>query len=240
MSQPSMQPIPLPPPLTARRDQTGWPADWPAAPGRATSSRASEERAKARALDQLAMAVLTAEADGRVTVMNQAAERLVGQADGLSIDHLGRLCCADLTSTGRLLNEIARAANGQPGEHGPITLPRPSLKQPLLVTLAGASAAPGDVGPRRRSVVLLVSDLDERPRIAGNRLARLYGLTPAEQRLAEALVDGLCLADAAVHLGVTIATARSRLKQVMAKTNCSRQADLIRLALTASTAVLRS
>ncbi len=238
MSQTTLQPIPL----SSRRERASLPASWPNdwAQMRPILGRSAEERAKARALDQLAMAVMTAESDGRITVMNHAAQRLVALRDGLAVDGQGRLCAAEPAATARLLSEIAKAAAGEPGEHGPITLARPSLKQPLLVTIAGASIAPGDVGPRRPSVVLLVSDLDERPRIASQRLARLYGLTPAEQRLAEALVDGLCLSDAAAHLNITIATARSRLKQVMAKTNCSRQADLIRLALTAATAVLRS
>jgi DNA-binding CsgD family transcriptional regulator len=39
------------------------------------------------------------------------------------------------------------------------------------------------------------------------------------------------LADAAEQLGIQLSTARTRLKIVQTKTNCRRQVDLVRLAL---------
>jgi len=62
-------------------------------------------------------------------------------------------------------------------------------------------------------------------------LRRLYGLTPAEARLAQALVAGEHLNDIAEHLGITKETARSQLKAVFAKTDTHRQAELVRVLL---------
>ena len=64
-------------------------------------------------------------------------------------------------------------------------------------------------------------------------LARQYGLSPGEARLAEEIVNGAPLVEAAERLGIQVSTARTRLKVVQAKTGCGRQVDLVRLALSA-------
>jgi DNA-binding CsgD family transcriptional regulator len=61
-------------------------------------------------------------------------------------------------------------------------------------------------------------------------LAAQFGLSPAEQRLTEALVNGVPLAEAAAQLGIRLSTARNRLKVIQRKTHCHRQVDLVRLA----------
>jgi DNA-binding CsgD family transcriptional regulator len=94
---------------------------------------------------------------------------------------------------------------------------------------------PLDVEPAaefaKGSVLLLLFDPDNVPRTFIDWIGRQFGLTPAEQRLAEQLVNGVPLADAAEALGIRVTTARTRLKAIQAKTHCHRQSDLVRLAL---------
>jgi DNA-binding CsgD family transcriptional regulator len=59
----------------------------------------------------------------------------------------------------------------------------------------------------------------------------LYSLSPVESRLADLLIQGLELREAADHLRVTTETARFHLKRVLKKTRTHRQANLIRLML---------
>ncbi|HYN39596.1 MAG TPA: hypothetical protein VES39_10120, partial [Rhodospirillales bacterium] len=66
-------------------------------------------------------------------------------------------------------------------------------------------------------------------RTAERRLRRQYGLTPAETALALAVASGAALRDYADERGVTVGTVRFQMKQVLAKTECRRQADLVRL-----------
>ena len=68
-------------------------------------------------------------------------------------------------------------------------------------------------------------------------LTRLYGLTPAEARLAAALVAGQSLVDFATEAEITANTARWTLKQVFAKTDTHRQAELVRRLLTGPAAL---
>ena len=60
-------------------------------------------------------------------------------------------------------------------------------------------------------------------------LRDLFGLTPAEARLALELAHGASPRDAANRLGVTWNTTRTQLKAVLAKTGTNRQAALVRL-----------
>jgi DNA-binding CsgD family transcriptional regulator len=75
------------------------------------------------------------------------------------------------------------------------------------------------------------------PRTPVKWLSRQFGLSPAEERLTEAIVNGVTLADAAEQIGIRISTARTRLKAIQTKTGCNRQVDLVRLAM--STPIVR-
>lgn len=70
----------------------------------------------------------------------------------------------------------------------------------------------------------------------GEVLERLFGLTGAEARLAIRIGRGDTPADVAQETGVSMATVRSQLAAVFAKTQTSRQAELV--ALLARVAIL--
>ena len=59
------------------------------------------------------------------------------------------------------------------------------------------------------------------------KIARYFGLSPAEAQLCEDLVTGMCLRDIAEKRHKSEATVRSYLKQVFQKTGCTRQGQLI-------------
>ena len=63
------------------------------------------------------------------------------------------------------------------------------------------------------------------------RLRRIYGLTRMEAEVASRVVRGMDLSEIAETLGITIHTVRGHLKQLFAKTNTHRQAELVRLIL---------
>lgn len=82
--------------------------------------------------------------------------------------------------------------------------------------------------------LLFVRDSDQHYAGLPDLIERTYGLTPAETRLVEQLLAGDSVADAAEQLGVTVGTARTRLKRVFQKTDTHSQADLMRLVLSTS------
>lgn len=184
------------------------------------------------AIDKLADGVIFATADGSVTNLNAAAERLLMSAHaGLSVRQ-GRLRCASAALTSNLQRVIARAsgtdkASGRQG--GALTVHRGHGDKPLTVfcvPLVEARRWSFDLHP---SVLLLVSDTSRNMRAPVDLLRDLFGLTLAEARLATRLGDGISLTDAAAELGVAKATVRSQLNAVFQKTQTNRQGELIRL-----------
>lgn len=57
----------------------------------------------------------------------------------------------------------------------------------------------------------------------------VFALTPAEARVAFALLDGMSLQAFSANAGVRISTVRWHLRNALAKTNCGNQRDLVRL-----------
>lgn len=58
-------------------------------------------------------------------------------------------------------------------------------------------------------------------------LAELFGLTPAEGRLAAMLVNGKSVIECAEELGIRVSTVREQLSNLFAKTRTSRQPELV-------------
>jgi DNA-binding CsgD family transcriptional regulator len=102
----------------------------------------------------------------------------------------------------------------------------------LLVHAVQLSKSTG-AGPH--TMVILI-DLEHWPKPNPITLQKIFGLTPAEANLAVQIAQGEPLADIARANHISIATARTQLAHVFAKTRTHRQADLV--ALLARVAIL--
>lgn len=89
----------------------------------------------------------------------------------------------------------------------------------------------------RPLAMILVADPDELSPSARD-LAQAFGLTPAESRLAAALLTGKRLSDIAAAAGVRITTLGTQLSSILRKVGVERQADLVRVL--SSVPVIRS
>lgn len=202
--------------------------------------RTADEAAQA-AFDRWGHAAFVLDGEARVVVMNRAADRLLHRADGLYLGRDGQLRAlgeprtraldATLRTCAAMINGVDAGAH--PAQLDGIILPGPSGGSPLramispLPFLTSAATAEFTGG----SVLLIIFDPEHSPPTPFGWIARQFNLTPAEQRLTEAIVSGLPLAQAAEQLGIRINTARTRLKTIQAKTHRHRQVDLVRLAM---------
>lgn len=84
-------------------------------------------------------------------------------------------------------------------------------------------------GPQQPCAIAFLSHPARPPLVDEAILRRLYGLTPAECRLATAICAGETIVTAAVQAGVSENTVRSQLKSIFDKTGTRRQAQLIKL-----------
>jgi DNA-binding CsgD family transcriptional regulator len=79
---------------------------------------------------------------------------------------------------------------------------------------------------------VFINDPAEQPPSRAALLSTLYGLTPAECRLADLLLDETDLRRVAEYMRITFETARFMLKTVFRKTETHRQSQLVRLLMT--------
>jgi DNA-binding CsgD family transcriptional regulator/PAS domain-containing protein len=183
-----------------------------------------------RAVDQASCPLIEVDAEARVLWMNpQARDRMRG--------HPGLVLAA-----GRLR---ARRRERDPALRDAVRWASRELQSLLPLTWAAKQACAVPLGEDDGGVphfcwVLLedgkalvaFDDADTvARRIAGAR--ELYGLSPAQVRLARLIVDGQDLAAAADLLGVSVNTLRTQLQRIFDKTGVRSQAALIRKLLSA-------
>jgi len=90
---------------------------------------------------------------------------------------------------------------------------------PLRVDLA--------VDDRRFAVIVVVDP--ERHSPSTEDLAEFFGLSPAEARLAAALLTGKTLSSIAANSGIRVTTVRTQLGSILRKVGAERQSDLVRI-----------
>jgi DNA-binding CsgD family transcriptional regulator len=157
-------------------------------------------------------------ADGAIVEANERAHLVLARGDGLR-SLRGRLVAGRRRDQKQLETLIAHAIDGHAGT---VVIERDEAAAPYLVDAVGATSAGS------RCVVLLIRDPHARPRGRRTLLQRAYGLTPAEARVADAIADGLSLAEIAERFGVARGTVKNQLKEVFAKVGVRRQAELVR------------
>jgi DNA-binding CsgD family transcriptional regulator/PAS domain-containing protein len=179
-------------------------------------------------LDVLPHPVFLLAEDGRPIYTNRGAERLLRKADGL-ISVRGTLRGA-VSSATRALEALIGAASRNPGKGGTARLARPSGEPPLvLVVIPIRNGNDSFFFADQPTSILCVSDPTERETIDPKVLTQLFGLTRAEASLASALLAGHELPAIATSSGRSIYTLRNLLARVMAKTETSRQSELVGL-----------
>jgi DNA-binding CsgD family transcriptional regulator len=193
-------------------------------------SLAASRGAGAEALDGLAQGVVFVNPLGRVLHCNAAAEALVRRGGGLTI-RANRLAAADprvqqqlAALLWRAQDPAARIAGAEPRS---LLVPRPDGQRPLVLNAVPLSPRRSRFVAPLPTVMLLIADPDAPRRIAADLLPVLYGLTPAEARLARALLAGGGLRRAAAGAGMTYETARWYLKVLFQKTGTRRQSELV-------------
>lgn len=111
-----------------------------------------------------------------------------------------------------------------------MTLDRPSGRRPLAVSVDPLPKQAG-LGSFGHGVLIRVIDPDALPLPGARaRWRALWALTPAEVRLAEAMITCDCdLRAASVALGVSYGTVRTQLASIFLKTGTNGQPQLMRL-----------
>jgi DNA-binding CsgD family transcriptional regulator/PAS domain-containing protein len=182
------------------------------------------------ALARMACGALVVDDQHRIVFMNGAAENSMG--DGLS-SMRGELRAASAEHQ-PLLERLLNCAHQRNEANGPLALPRPSGKKPLLLqAIPMHPAQSADHIDRfllsRPTVLVIVVDLEQEQEHSPIEALRLLGLTAAEARIAALVGSGHSRREAAEALGISEWTAREALKRVFSKLDISRQSQLVKI-----------
>jgi DNA-binding CsgD family transcriptional regulator/PAS domain-containing protein len=198
---------------------------------RATAVEA-QHHAAAAALDQDRCAVIAVTADARPLLINSEAAAMLAAGDRVHIAHgtIRPTHYPDILRFHAALDAVVRHADQRHRARGDaviLSLRGKGRAVPLVVTITPVAPTTGDRSDKAAAIIRLFRPVVSTHGI--DAVCQLFGLSPVEARLAEHLYRGQTIAEAATALHIKVETARSYLKQVFAKTDTHRQADLIAL-----------
>jgi DNA-binding CsgD family transcriptional regulator len=207
-----------------------------------------------QSLEEMEIAICMVRQDGSVLRSTRGAEHVFATRDGVWL-HKGRLrtaadreqraldaliagACrtganAGLDGAMRVQSRAAgdaRVRSWTSPSGGAMLLSRKPPLRPLQVVVSPFCSGTLLDEPQATALIQF-SDPSAALRSRAAVLRALYDLTPTESRLADLLLQGFEVREAADRLGTTLATARFHLKRVLAKTGTRRQVELMRLML---------
>lgn len=173
-------------------------------------------------LEQFYAGVFILNTAGELRWANGRARQLLRQTRHLAVAG-DQLRCAKARDQSLLAELLASAAAcREPGERF-VGAVGPSWDSPLQLLAVPVLTA------REPCLALYVSEQGSRVDLSAQEVVRLFGLTPAEARLAIALCEGASLNEYAGSRAVSVGTARIQLKSVFSKLGLNRQSELVRL-----------
>ena len=181
------------------------------------------------ALDSSPTGILLLDRNCRVVTMNLAARATIDRNDGLLVRH-GRLQTDGAKEFAILENLLSNA--------GPKCGKRLGLAGSMVVHRKNHTALHVRVTPAGKlplaqenpvTAIVFVNDPAQRTRPSREVLNSLFGLTPAESRVALLLTDGHSTREIAEMIGIKSSTLKSQLSSIYRKTSTSRQSELMRL-----------
>lgn len=195
------------------------------APGDARSGYSPDLGAAALAVvERLAAGLVLLGCNDRVLYLNGSAKRIVDARDGVDL-YDGRLK-ATVPEGDRVLQSVL----GRSG--GCAAIPRPSGASPYIIQVATNRSRNEAVtcfpGPDLKTVLIIDSDPAVDVHEYEDAFREIWGLTPAEARVASALLAGLTPAEIGARTGVSRNTVRIHIYSIFNKVGVRRQVDLIR------------
>jgi DNA-binding CsgD family transcriptional regulator/PAS domain-containing protein len=199
------------------------------------------DRALTAVLRQSDCGIVVVDADTCVQFANPVAQALLDAGDGIEVrrNMLRPTRYHDAVRFQAALDAVITPARRQMQRcaHGAmLLLDRPGPERPLIAVIAPADVEAGDAGDaeNRHGAAAAIVRLLRPEACAAHGLepiCHLHGLSPVETQLVACLSRGLTLGEAATAMRIKPDTARTYLKQVFAKTDVHRQADLLQLFL---------
>jgi len=174
---------------------------------------------------------------GRVLMLNPAAEDIISDTrNGMDVRD-GQILfgnAANANQTNRLIADAIATAAGTGLKPAGAVLIHRAEGLPLTVIAVPLPQATGEVeglpiSPTGPTVALLICDPNRARGLPDSLLRTVFGLTPAECRVAQALAAGQTPGEYADMAGVGIRTVRTHISRLLAKTGARNRIELMRI-----------
>lgn len=179
-------------------------------------------------LSRVAQAFFLLDATCRIRFANASAEAMVAANDGLRVE-AGMLATARADTTRQLGALIGKAAQESAEVGSAMLLPRRSGRRPYSLIVSPLRMTTTSFFASGPCVAVCVTDPDSETPLSLLRLRELFGLTPAETRVAGEILLGHDRKAIAKTLGLSTNTVRVHTTSLLAKTQTKRQPELVRL-----------
>ena len=180
-------------------------------------------------LDTRRIGMLLLDRQGRIVEANDRARAMLRHANGNGLTvREGRLAAvrpAEADRLARLLDGACRA-----GSRASMPIARPP-RAPLVVYATPLAATGERSWPERIAARVLLAEPFSSPPVNARLVSEALGLTPAQGRVVAALAEGGTVASIAAATHRTEAAVRWHIREALARLGLSRQADLVRVAL---------
>jgi|GEM_PF-1775971 len=202
--------------------------------GRTLGALRARYQASLSVLDALGLAVFLVDHSGSVIERNTAAQRILDDADGLSVSRQNHVKLSGPERTSELETMI-EAANGLArGNLGAartvLSCARPSGRYDYLLSVRALSDVNAELETGLKCAFVTVIDPARQQHLSVEGLKELAQLSDAEGAVAALLVEGLKIAEVAERRNVSPNTIKAQLKSISQKLRCSSQSDIIRMA----------
>ena len=186
-------------------------------------------------LDNTEVGVIYLDQHGMIYETNARARSILRQADGLS-DRGGFLRARLPSDDTKLARLLARALpkSGAAAASGSLAVARSPVLPRFALHVNPVTIRQMDFGARRIAVLVLIVDPGSRRRIAPGLLSATLGLTEAQSVVAVELAAGNSVRDIAIATHRRESSVRSLVKQIHVRLGITRQADLVRMVLSAT------
>lgn len=188
---------------------------------------------KREILDRFSLGVILIDGTGKPIFLNKSAEDIVSNGQVLTVCR-NALRVSTMSETRELHRLIFEATRAEPPQSGAMVLSASELRQPLSLMVTPVSKRKDSTFQLDNEAVSAVAFIGCEQHAVDRSLDllnQLYGLSPAEARLAVALANGDSLEAMATRFSVSLNTIRTQLKSCYRKTGANRQNELVKLVL---------
>jgi DNA-binding CsgD family transcriptional regulator len=178
-------------------------------------------------LNALAAGVVLTERDAQVVYMNAAARHHIRTGRALRLVN-NRFSPTDPVAARALALALSRVLD-KSGAPQTLAFPDRDGAGVLATIFPLETESDGDQPFATATAAIFIQDPAVTPLFPGEAFAKLYGLTPAESRVIQAMRPGMPLHQVAHVLGIGLETVKTHLRHIFEKTDTTRQADIVAL-----------